>query len=98
MAIQSPISEVWMELIDRKRLAKLMAIQDVSQRQLARDIGWKSHTFVQRLLRGEAKTVSPDSACKIAARFGVGVDDLFLVKTSSTAEGSGKRQVKALAS
>lgn len=84
MATHHPvISEVWMELIDPKKLAKLLVIQGISQRQLARDIGWRSHTFVARLVRGEVKSLSPESAAKIAHRLGVGVDDLFLVKSSS---------------
>lgn len=93
----APISEVWMELHDRKRLAKLMVIQGISQRRLSADIGWKSHTFMQRLLKGQAQNLSPDSACKIAARLGVGVDDLFLVKTSSDAEAIRQFQLKKVA-
>lgn len=76
------ITEVWM-LVNRKRLAKLMAIQDVSHRDLARMIGWKSHSYVGRILRGEIKSVDPDAAARIACVFGVGVDDLFLPKASS---------------
>ncbi len=83
---ETAISEVWMELIDAKKLAKLMVIQDVSQRRLASDIGWKSHTYVARLVKGEAKTLSPESAIKIAIRFGVGIDDLFLARTSNDIE------------
>lgn len=80
------IGEVWMELTERKRLAKLLVIQDISQRRLAEDIGWKSHTYVARLLKGEAKTLTPEAAIKIAIRLGVGVDDLFVAKTSSDIE------------
>lgn len=95
-SIQS-ISEVWMELISPKKLAKLLVIQDISQRQLARDIGWKSHTYVARLLNGEAKTVTPDSAARIAHRLGVGVDDLFLVKSSSSTASNRQRNSKVRA-
>lgn len=72
-----------MELIDRKRLARLMLIQGVSQRELARAAGWRSHSYLGRLLRGDAKTLETEPALRIAKALQVGVDDLFLVKTSS---------------
>lgn len=75
--------EVWMELQDRKRLARLMAIQEVSHRELARAAGWKSHSYVGRLVRGEVKTLQMEPALRIANFLRVGVDDLFLTKSSS---------------
>lgn len=71
-----------MELQDRKKLAKLMVIQDVSQRELAHLAGWKTHSYLGRLLRGDAKTLNPEPALRIAKALGVGVDDLFLTKVS----------------
>lgn len=68
----------------RKRLAKLMVIQEVSQRQLAERIGWSSHSYIGRLLRGEVTSVTPEVAAKIAAVFQVGIDEFFLVKTSTS--------------
>lgn len=91
------ISEVWMELIEPKRLAKLMVIQGISQRQLAEDIGWKSHTFVARLLKGDVKSLSPEPAIKIALRLGVGIDDLFLAKTSNDIEAIRQYRTKSRA-
>ena len=75
--------EMWMQLIDRKRLAKLMAIQEVSPLTLARAVGWRSKTSVVRLLNGDYNAVDSDKAARIAKFFGVGVDDLFVVKMSS---------------
>lgn len=73
-----------MRVIDPKRIRKLMLIQgEVSQRQLAEAAGWKSHSYVARLLSGEIKTVTPDRAARIARFFGVGVDDLFVVRLST---------------
>lgn len=66
-----------MILKDRARLAKLMAVEGVSQRQLAGVAGWKSHTYVHRLLTGEAQAVDVDPALRIAHRLGVTVDSLF---------------------
>lgn len=77
----------------RKRLAKLMLIQGVSQRDVARAAGWESHTYLGRILRGDpkAQTVKPESAARIAHFFEVGVDDLFVVESSSGSRHSEKR-------
>ena len=72
-----------MELIDPKRLEKLMVIQDVSARKVALAANHKSHTYIQRLLKGQAKTLTPESAVRIAWFFGVGTDDLFVARSSS---------------
>lgn len=79
------LGEVYMELIDRKKLAKLMVIQGVSQRDVAQAAGWKAHSYVGRLLRGEVKNLEIEPAVRIAAFFGVGVDDLFLTRTTRNA-------------
>lgn len=79
------IGEVYMVLKDRKRLARLMEIQGVSQRDLAKAAGWKSHSYVGRLLDGKAKTLKTDSGSRIANKLQVAVDDLFLVKVTSPA-------------
>ena len=76
-------SEIYMLLKDRKQLAKLMVIQGVSARQLAKVAGWKSHSYMNRLLAGEVRTLSTDPALRIAHYLGVGVDDLFLVNVSN---------------
>ena len=69
-----------MILTDRKRLAKLMVIQGVSQRELATAAGWRAHSYLGRLLRGEVKNLESDPALRIAKYLGVGVDDLFLTE------------------
>ena len=71
----------------RKRFAKLLLIQGISHRALAEQLGWASHSYVGRLVRGEVATVTPETAAKIASVLGVGIDDLFLVKTSSSPGG-----------
>jgi len=62
---------------DRKVLRKLMAIEGVSQRELAAAAGWRSHSYLGRLLRGDAESVRTDAARRIAQRLGVRVDDIF---------------------
>lgn len=77
------VPEIWMQLIDRKRLARLMAIQGVSARQLAKAAGWKSHSYMNRLLAGSVTTLEVEPAVRIAKHLGVGTDDLFLSRLST---------------
>lgn len=84
-----------MILKDSKQLQKLMVIQGVSGRTLAEVAGYKSHTYIQRLLRGEARTLETDPALRIAKFFGVGVDDLFLVGVSTNASAAIQRSGRA---
>lgn len=75
--------EVYMLLKDRKRLARLIEIQEVSRRQVAAAAGWRSHTYLLRLLSGAARTVEPEHAVLIATYLGVDVQDLFTPKVTS---------------
>lgn len=75
--------EFWMELKDRDLLLGLMDEQKVSARELARFAGWKSHTYLQRILRGEVKTLKTDPAIRIAYRLGSPVSSLFRSHASS---------------
>lgn len=86
------LGEVWMYLRDPKKLARLMVIQDVSQRELARAAGWKAHSYLGRLLRGEARTCDTEPALRIAHKLGVAVDDLFLTKVSTKAVDASTRK------
>jgi len=85
-----------MVLTDRKRLAKLMLIQGVSQRELATAAGWKSHSYLGRLLRGDVTTLEIEPAVRIAMYLGVGTDDLFVSRSSSiTAQNVQRRALVA---
>ena len=87
--------EVYMLLKDRKRLARLIEIQEVSKRSVAFAAGWKSHTYLLRLLSGEARTVEPEPAVRIATFLGVDVQDLFVPKVTSDAGQVGKQHRRA---
>lgn len=78
-----PIEAIWMRLHNRQRLATLMLIQGVTQRDLAAAAGWKSHSYLGRLIRGDVTTLDVEPAVRIAHRLGVAVDDLFTPRTSS---------------
>lgn len=77
--------DLYMILKDRKQLASVMLVQGVSQRELAKAAGWKSHSYMGRLLRGDVKTLDGDAALRIAHRLGMPVDLLFLTRVSSPA-------------
>ncbi len=77
------LGEVYMEVRDRKKLARLMIVQDETQRSLSAAAGWRSHSYLGRLLRGEVKTLDTDAALRIAHKLRVPVDDLFVVKVDS---------------
>lgn len=80
-----------MRLVDRKRLARLMTIQGVSQRELATAAGWKAHSYLGRLLRGDVDTLEPEHAVRIAEYLQVGTDDLFVARSSTASRPHGKR-------
>lgn len=85
------ITEIWMELRDYTLLAELMETKKISARTLARDAGWKSHTYLQRLLRGEVKTLKAEPAARIAYRLEVPFTLLFVTRAS---EDSGQTDQK----
>lgn len=76
----------------RKRLKTLMVVQDVSTRRLAKQAGWKSHTILVRLLSGEQDTLTPDRAALIASTLGVGMDDLFVPRSTTNGGRSDTRR------
>lgn len=80
-----------MQLKDSKLLARLMAIQNVSGRQLSKVAGWESHTYLQRLLKGEVNTLQPVPAILIARHLEVPLESLFVPKTSSDYEQLGQQ-------
>lgn len=75
--------DLWMIIRDHKKLARLLVIQEISHRQLAQALGWKSHSYVGRLCRGEVRSIDGDAALRIAHLLKVSVDDLFVIKVSN---------------
>ena len=71
-----------MRLHNRKGLRTLMVVQDVSQRRLARAAGYRSHAYMGRLLRGEADTLEPEAALRIARFLQVDLDFRFVTRPS----------------
>lgn len=83
-----------MHIKNPKAIAKLMAIQGISQREMARRVGYRSHAYIGRIASGDITTVTPKKAALIANVLGVGVDDLFLVRVSSDGSDNAHRHTK----
>lgn len=81
-AVTFVLPEIWMELKDHTLLAELMDEQKKSARHMARTAGWKSHTYMQRLLRGMEKNVKAEPAARIAHELGVPFNLLFRTRVS----------------
>lgn len=77
------IGGIWMELRSPARLADRMEEYKVSQRELAKVAGWKSHSYLSRLLSGTETTLNTEPALKIAYYLGVGVSDLFITQSDT---------------
>lgn len=96
---QTKIPELYMKLRDPEKLARLMDIQGVSQRELSIAAGWRSHTYVARLLNPKLKDrptgVKPKPAARIARHLGVGIDDLFVTRLSTDTAQTTKRRSAA---
>lgn len=76
------LGEVWMQVRDHRKLARLAVIQELTHRQIAEAIGWKSHSYVGRIMRGKIHTIDPEAAVRWAHLLGVAVDDIFLTRSS----------------
>lgn len=74
-----------MQVKDLDLLLALITGKKVSRRKLSEYAGWRSHTYLQRILRGEITTLTTDRAYKIAHYLGVPVEVLFLPRVSSDA-------------
>ena len=67
-----------MEVRDLKFLQTLVKSHGMTHRDVAKVAGYSSHSYVGRLMRGQVKRVEPTPAARIARRFEVDVDDLFV--------------------
>lgn len=81
-----------MVIRDHKKLARLLVIQEISHRQLAMALGWRSHSYVGRIVRGEQRSIDPEAALRIAKILQTPVDDLFVIKVSSETGRNGQEQ------
>ena len=91
---RTKLPEIYMKVLDPKKIQRLMVIQSVTYRELAEAV-WgegSTHSYLGRILRGEVKSIKPDRALRIAEYLGVGVDDLFVARLTSDTAQTGKRR------
>lgn len=86
-----------MELKDASLLAELMDEKGVSARQLAKAAGWKSHSYMNRLLTGEEKTLKTEPAARIAHTLEVPFSLLFRSRVSGDSRQSVRPKRKEVA-
>lgn len=86
------LPEMWMELKDRELLIEMMEEHKISARELSRFAGWRSHTYLQRLIRGEVNSLKADPAIRIAYRLQVPVHRLFRTRVSGDAVQVGQKK------
>lgn len=82
-----------MQLHNLLLLLKLLAIQNVSGRKLSEVAGWSSHTYMQRLLRGDVNTLRPEPAARIAHYLGVPMETLFVPRVA-TIDGHSEQETR----
>jgi len=75
-----------MKLWNLKGLKAAKRRKGLSNRELARLIGWKSHSYMNEIIRGDVDTMKTDSALRLAFVLDMGVDDLFVVEGSIISE------------
>lgn len=77
------IGDLWMEVRDLEMLKSLQIVRKLSNRDMAKIAGYKVHSYMNRIMRGEAKTMDPEPALRLAKYFGVGVEYLFTTEVST---------------
>ena len=62
---------------DADLLRRLMQAADVTARQASRELGWSSHSYLNRILSGEVRAVPGETAERLAELLQVPVGLLF---------------------
>lgn len=94
---RAKLPELYMKVLDPKKIVKLMVIQEVTQRELA-EVAWgkgSTHSYLGRILRGKIKSIRSDPALRIAAYLGVDPSDLFVTRVSTETAQNAKRRSAA---
>lgn len=78
--------ELYMIVKDAELLRRLLQTKGISARSLSTSIGWSSHSYANRILSGQVRTVTPEAAMKIAYILQVPVDLIFTPRVSGNAE------------
>lgn len=92
MAPLTLVTELYMLVTDADLLRRLMRAKNMTARQMAKQMGWKSHSYMNRILSGDVHTVSPDVAVKIAYLLQIPVDLVFVPRVSGDSRQSEGRK------
>lgn len=88
--------ELYMIVRDPDLIRRLMETKEprITGRAMARQI-WpgKSHSYMNRILSGDVRSVSVDTATKIAYQLGVPTDVLFVTRTTGNVGQSDEKKV-----
>lgn len=84
-----------MILKDRKLLARLIVLQDWSVRGLATASGFRSHSYLNRMVHGKVRSCSAERATALAHNLGVPLDSLFLTRMSTDPEQSSRKPFRS---
>lgn len=83
--IPQDVTELYMIVKDAPLLKRLLQTKGISARSMAGSLGWKSHSYMNRILNGEATTVTPEVAMQIAYVLQVPVDLVFVPRVPGDA-------------
>lgn len=67
---------------DADLLRRLMRAAGVTARQASRELGWSSHSYLNRILAGQVRTVTHETAERLADLLQVPVGLLFAAEDS----------------
>lgn len=68
-----------------RRLMETRTGGPITARWVSREMGWKSHSYFNRILAGEVRSVSTDTGIRLAYLLGVPTDLIFVTRVSSDA-------------
>lgn len=74
--------ELYMLVKDADLLRRLIESKQLSAREIAKRMGWHSHSYMNRIVTGQVRSVTPDAAVKIAYLLQVPVDLIFVPRVS----------------
>ena len=79
------LPELWMEVKDLQFFQDKIDDSPLNRRQISALVGWRSHSYLNKLYAGKAKTLKPEPAVRMAKVLGERVDRLFVTKVSDVA-------------
>lgn len=72
-----------MRVKDAELMRRLMQAAGVTARQMSRDLGWSSHSYLNRILAGQVRTVTEQTAEQLCALLQVPLSLLFVAEDRS---------------